>query len=175
MDETEILAGEWDEAVVIALGANLPAAGAASVEEGLERALARFSDAGLRLVKRSRWWRSAAWPDPRDPAFVNGVAIVETATPPAAVLAALHRLEDAAGRVRAGPNAPRPLDLDLVAYGRRVQGERPALPHPRAHERRFVMGPLAEIAPGWRHPVFGLSARDLAEAATVARDAAPSS
>ncbi len=168
-----ILAGEWDEAVVLALGANLPAAGSASVEEGLERALARFSDVGLKLVKRSGWWRSAAWPDRRDPVFVNGVAIVETALSPEAVLAALHRLEADAGRVRTAANAPRPLDLDLVAYGRRVQAERPALPHPRAHERRFVMGPLAQVAPGWRHPVLGLSALRLAEAATVGRDAYP--
>ena len=156
---------------MIALGANLSAAGSASVEEGLEQALARFSDVGLNLVKRSDWWRSAAWPDPRDPPFLNGVAIVETALSPEAVLAGLHRLEDEAGRLRSAPNAPRPLDLDLIAYGRRVQIGPPTLPHPRAHERRFVMGPLAQIAPGWRHPGSGMTAATLAAAATVGSDA----
>ncbi len=158
---------------MVALGANLPATGAASVSDGLEQALARFSDAGLKLVKRSRWWRSAAWPDARDPPFLNGVALVETALAPAALLAALHRLEDEAGRVRTNANVPRPLDLDLVAYGLRVEVGPPALPHPRAHERRFVMGPLAEIAPVWRHPVLGASARELSDAARVGRDAVP--
>jgi 2-amino-4-hydroxy-6-hydroxymethyldihydropteridine diphosphokinase len=78
------------------------------------------------------------------------------------------------GRHRGARNAPRTLDLDLIAFGRRVV-EAPGLtlPHPRAHERRFVMGPLAEIAPAWRHPVTGRTAADLAAAATVGRDAAP--
>ena len=158
---------------MVALGANLPASGAASVEEGLEQALASFSDAGLKLVKRSSWWRSAAWPDPRDPPFLNGVAIVRTPLSPERVLSVLHRLEDEAGRVRAEPNAPRPLDLDLIAYGRRVQTGPPTLPHPRADARRFVMAPLAQIAPGWRHPVLGATAAALASKASVGRDAEP--
>ena len=78
------------------------------------------------------------------------------------------------GRGRAGPNAPRTLDLDLIAYGRQVI-EAPGLilPHPRAAERRFVMGPLAEIAPGWRHPLLNRTAAELAASATVGVDAAP--
>lgn len=162
----------WNDAVVVALGANLPGRHA-SVREGLEAALDRLSDAGLRVVKRSRWWRSAAWPEPSDPPFLNGVALVRTALDPAQALQALHALEAQAGRVRGPANAPRPLDLDLVAYGRRVQAGPPVLPHPRAHERRFVMGPLAEAAPGWRHPELGATAAELALAATVGADAAP--
>jgi 2-amino-4-hydroxy-6-hydroxymethyldihydropteridine diphosphokinase len=66
------------------------------------------------------------------------------------------------------------LDLDLIAYGRQVT-DAPGLtlPHPRAHERLFVMGPLAEIAPGWVHPVLGRTAAELADAASVGGDAAP--
>ena len=156
----------------MALGANLPGR-AASVEAGLEAALARFSAAGLALVKRSGWWRSAAWPDPADPPFLNGVAIVRTALEPQALMAALHALEAEAGRARTHPNAPRPLDLDLIAYGRRVEPGPPTLPHPRAHARRFVMAPLAEIAPAWTHPVLHRPAGDLAQTATTGADAAP--
>lgn len=83
-------------------------------------------------------------------------------------------LEAAFGRRRRAANDPRTLDLDLVAYGRTVLDEPDLiLPHPRAHERRFVMGPLAEIAPGWIHPRTGRTAADLAATATVGADAAP--
>lgn len=143
-----------------------------SPKQTLERALARLSDAGLPVVKRSRLWRSAAWPDPADPPFLNAVARVTTALSPAEALAALHALEREAGRAVSARNAPRPLDLDLIAWGRRVESGPPALPHPRAAERRFVMGPLAEIAPLWRDPVSGRAVTALAATARVGADAA---
>ncbi len=76
------------------------------------------------------------------------------------------------GRIRGDANAPRTLDLDLVAYGRKVSSD-PALilPHPRAADRRFVMAPLAELLPGWTHPLTGQTAADLARSAPVGRDA----
>lgn len=159
--------------VVIALGSNL-AGGYGSSEALLEAALARFPTVGLKILKRSSWWRSAAWPDPMGPEYRNGVALVEATDPPEVVLATLHRLEAELGRERGERNAPRTLDLDLIAHGRAV-AETPGLilPHPRAHERLFVMGPLAEIAPGWRHPVLGATAAELASAARVGTDAAP--
>ncbi len=87
---------------------------------------------------------------------------------------ALLRVEAAFGRRRGAPNAPRTLDLDLIAHGRAVVDEPGlTLPHPRAHERRFVMGPLAEIAPGWSHPQTGKTAGALAVAASIGSDAAP--
>ena len=140
----------------------------------LEAALARFSEVGLKILKRSSWWRSAAWPDPNGPEYRNGVALVEANAGPAGVLAALLKLEAEMGRDRWAKNAPRTLDLDLIAHGRRVLNE-PGLivPHPRAHERRFVMGPLAEIAPGWRHLVLERTSAELASTATVGVDAAP--
>jgi 2-amino-4-hydroxy-6-hydroxymethyldihydropteridine diphosphokinase len=157
----------------VALGGNL-AGDYASSEALLEAALARFPQAGLPVLARSGWWRSAAWPDPTGPEYRNGVAVVEAHAGPQAVLQALLTIERAFGRTRNAQNAPRTLDLDLIAYGRRViDGSGLVIPHPRAHERRFVMGPLAEIAPGWRHPVSGRRAVDLAQAATVGRDATP--
>lgn len=149
----------------MALGSNLPGAFASS-EALLDAALARFPDFGLRVLMRSSWQRTAAWPDPAAPAYRNGVAIVEPDAEPRVLLSRLLALEATFGRVRGARNAPRTLDLDLIAHGRTVL-ETPGLtlPHPRAHERAFVMGPLAEIAPAWTHPVLGKTAAELAAGA----------
>jgi 2-amino-4-hydroxy-6-hydroxymethyldihydropteridine diphosphokinase len=162
-----------DNAVVIALGGNL-AGEFESSKALLAAALEGFASVGLTVVRCSSWWRSASWPDPTLPDYFNGVAIVETPLEPEAVLLALHALEARFGRVRGGANDPRTLDLDLIAYGRRVlEAGAPILPHPRAAERLFVMGPLAEIAPDWVHPVLGETAQALAAKATVGVDARP--
>ena len=165
---------DLDEAVIVALGCNDKGAWR-DCREALEAALARFRSEGIDVVMRSSWWRSDAWPDPGDPPFLNGVVIVRTAHEPHALMAALGRIEEAFGRRRGAANAPRTLDLDLIAYGR-LSGDLDGLilPHPRAAERRFVMGPLAEIAPGWEHP-GGRTASELAAAATVGLDACPAS
>jgi 2-amino-4-hydroxy-6-hydroxymethyldihydropteridine diphosphokinase len=162
-----------DDAVIVAIGGNL-SGGHDSVESLLEAALQTFGDAGLRPVARSSWWRSTAWPDPTEPPFLNGVVMVETDLGPREALEALHAIERAFGRERHVANAPRTLDLDLVAYGREVIDE-PGfhVPHRRAHERRFVMGPLAEIAPQWRHPQLGETAENLAASAKIGMDATP--
>lgn len=162
-----------DNAIIVALGSNLRGA-YASLEALLEAALAQFEAAGLHVVARSSWWKSAAWPDPTGPEYRNGVALVETTLGPRETLDALHRIERAFGRERGEANAARTLDLDLISFGR-AEMDTPGLmiPHPRAHQRRFVMGPLAEIAPAWRHPTLGATAESLSTSATVGRDAAP--
>ena len=163
----------FDDAVLIALGSSL-AGRFGSREALLEAALDNFPAAGLKLVTRSSWWRSASWPDPGKPDYLNGLALVETALSPRETLAALRRIEVAFGRRREAENAPRTLDLDLIAHGRtRLDGAELTLPHPSAHERLFVMGPLAEIASEWRHPVLGETAKALAAKASVGTDAAP--
>ena len=165
------MALDLDQAVVIALGSNLPGDFGSS-EALLEEALARFPQSGLKILKRSGWWRSAAWPDANAPEYRNGIVIVEADHTPRELLAALMNVEASFGRVRGAANEARTLDLDLIAHGRCVLREPDlVVPHPRAHERRFVMGPLAEIAPDWVHPVLGRTAAELAAAATVGRDA----
>jgi 2-amino-4-hydroxy-6-hydroxymethyldihydropteridine diphosphokinase len=162
-----------DDAAVVALGGNV-AGDYGSSEALLEAALARFAEAGLPILRRSSWWRSAAWPDPNNHEYRNGVVLVEARLSPQALIQTLFMLESEFGRTRSVRNAPRTLDLDLIAHGRIISDD-PALtlPHPRAHERLFVMGPLAEIAPDWRHPVLGKSASELALSASVGLDARP--
>ncbi|MDB5459612.1 MAG: 2-amino-4-hydroxy-6-hydroxymethyldihydropteridine pyrophosphokinae [Caulobacteraceae bacterium] len=162
-----------DQLAVIALGGNLPGENS-SVAAALQAAVERLPALGFEPVRVSRWWRSAAWPDPSDPPFLNGVVLARTALSAVEALAALHRLEAGFGRERASPNAPRTLDLDLIALGRQiVDSPALALPHPRAADRYFVMAPLAEIAPHWRHPVLNATAQALAQTATIGRDAVP--
>ena len=100
-------------------------------------------------------------PGPQPP-YLNAAAVGETALAPAELLAVLLDLERARGRVRPSPRAPRTLDLDLILYGDLVQSA-PGLelPHPRFRERRFVLEPLAELAPEWRDPVTGKTVIEL--------------
>lgn len=164
-------AGDLDQAVIVGLGCNDKGAWT-DCRQALEAAVARLRSEGVDVVARSSWWRSAAWPDPDDPPFLNGVALVRTELDPHQLMSALGRIEEVFGRVRERSNAPRTLDLDLIAYGR-LSGDMDGLilPHPRAAERGFVMRPLAEIAPEWRHPVSGATARDMATAPAVGADA----
>ena len=115
------------------------------------------------LSARSRWYWSAPIPPSAQPLFVNGVCALETALPPRQLLAALHVIEARFGRARAQANAARVLDLDLLTYGERILrlADGLVLPHPRLHRRAFVLRPLADIAPGWRHPVLGLPVETL--------------
>lgn len=159
---------------LIALGANLPS-WVGGPRETLEEALARLGAAGLETVARSRWWRTPAWPPGAGPDYVNGAAAMRGQMRPEAMLALLHRVETTLGRVRGVRWGPRACDIDLIAAGDRVLPDREALatwiakagalgsenpmglmlPHPRMQERAFVLAPLAEVAPDWRHPLLG--------------------
>lgn len=159
--------------VLIAVGANLAPPGLPSPLAGCEAAAAALGAiAGIALVSESPWYGSAAFPPSDQPDFINGVVLVSTALDPQTLLAALHRIEASFGRQRNFRNAARPLDLDIVDYGGRIDGSGPVLPHPRLHERLFVLRPLADIVPHWRHPVSGRRVDELiarADPATEAR------
>jgi 2-amino-4-hydroxy-6-hydroxymethyldihydropteridine diphosphokinase len=162
-----------ESAVIVALGCN-DKGDWATCEECLEAVLVHLESEGLKIVSRSGWWTSKAWPDPADPPFINGVVVVETDEAAQELMRHLSAIEDRFGRKRSRPNAPRTLDLDLIAYGRIVGAfEGVILPHPRASDRLFVMGPIAQIMPDWMHPTAGLSAADLAKVARVGDDARP--
>jgi len=147
--------------ILVAIGANLPGPDGAPPRATCEAAAAALGRLpGLRLAALSRWYASAPIPPSGQPPYVNGVARLEGTAEPAALLAALHDIETAAGRRRGAANAARTLDLDLIDIDGLVRdAPDPVLPHPRAHARAFVLLPLAEVAPGWVHPRLG---RDVA-------------
>jgi 2-amino-4-hydroxy-6-hydroxymethyldihydropteridine diphosphokinase len=146
--------------ILIALGASLPSP-AGTPAHTLTEALFLLAQRSITIERQSGFYRTAAWPDPNDPPFINSVASIRTGLGPAPLLRELHGTESRFGRKRGAPNAPRTLDLDIIDYDGRVESGPPELPHPRMHARLFVLCPLREIAPDWRHPVSGLTVSEL--------------
>lgn len=140
--------------ILIALGANLPSRFGGPAET-LEAALAEVAARGVRVVARSQFYRTPPWPPSDQPWYVNAVARVETDLSAPALLALLHGVEETFGRVRSVPNAPRPLDLDLIAHRTLVSDGNVVVPHPRLQDRAFVLLPLRDVAPEWVDPRDG--------------------
>jgi len=154
---------------LVALGSNL-AWGDAAPRAVLAGAMSRLDMLG-RVEARSGWWRTQAWPDPTRPAYLNLCVRIRTQLKPVALLAKLLAIEIEFGRERGVANADRTLDLDLIDYdGRVLDGQRAAggdaliLPHPRMHERAFVLAPLRDVAPTWRHPSLNRTVAQLFDA-----------
>jgi 2-amino-4-hydroxy-6-hydroxymethyldihydropteridine diphosphokinase len=142
--------------VLLGLGANLgdPVAQLARAVRALSAAV-RIE--GVSCVYRSEPVGYAEQPD-----FYNLVVVGRTGLEPMELLSMTQEVEEGMGRRRSFANAPRTIDVDLLAYGERVmRTEALTLPHPRLHLRGFVLHPLAEVAPGWRHPVLLRTAREL--------------
>lgn len=142
--------------IIIALGANLPSRFGSPLQT-LQAAKQALNTKGLKVQKQSKTWLSAPVPISDQPWFHNEVVSIETEKSPHEVLDILLSIEEAFGRVRTVRNAPRLLDLDIIDYnGVILEGDdRLILPHPRMHERAFVVNPVMDIAPGWTHPVSG--------------------
>jgi len=160
--------------VYVGLGGNLPSRFGEPIQT-CEAALTAMQARGLAIVRRSRWYKSAPVPPSDQPWFINGA--VEVAGPaaadPVALLALLKGVERDFGRAAAARNAARIVDLDILAMGTLVRAEEPAVPHPRMHERAFVLLPLSEIAPAWTHPASGSSLADLVRLLPAGQHAEP--
>ncbi|AXC49441.1 2-amino-4-hydroxy-6-hydroxymethyldihydropteridine diphosphokinase [Paracoccus suum] len=180
---------------LLALGANLPSALGFPRQALIAALTALASDAEMTLTAVSRFFVSPAYPAGSGPDYVNAAAEIATPLPPEALLARLHGIEATLGRVRdaaSGRWGPRVIDIDLLAKEtqvlpdgatqdawralpdavQRVQvPDRLILPHPRLQDRAFVLRPLADIAPGWRHPRLGADvAQMLADLPPAATD-----
>lgn len=135
-------------------------------EANLREALERLHTAGIHVARRSSLYETEPQ-DVRDqPWFLNAVIKVETELFPRQLLGCLQNIEREMGRRRVTPKGPRNIDIDILFYGRSViDAPELQVPHPRIAERRFVLEPLSEIAPEFRHPVIGKTAREMLAAA----------
>lgn len=148
--------------ILIGLGANLPSL-AGAPQATLRASLDALGMRGVAAGPVSHFYRTPAWPDPADPPFVNAAARLTTQLDPRALLDLLREIETIFGREHEVKNAPRTLDLDLLDFDGRVEQGPPQLPHPRLATRAFVLVPMRDIAPLWRHPVSGKGVAELIE------------
>jgi 2-amino-4-hydroxy-6-hydroxymethyldihydropteridine diphosphokinase len=162
--------------ILVGLGANCPGAwGTAS--RAIAHALGEIERANIAVETISPFYETKAVGNARQPAYVNAVAVLDTPRSPESLLRVLKGIERRAGRRGGRPWGPRTLDIDIIDYkglvrhwrgsapGFKRAGARPlVLPHPLAHERPFVLRPLLDVAPSWRHPVLQRSAAELLHA-----------
>lgn len=168
----------WRRAVrtcLVALGANLHCRGDPP-RITLDRAVRRMAGRGLRPLARSSLYRSSAWPDAHEPDYLNAAILVLASCAPRRMLGLMQDIERGLGRRRLSRSGPRSIDLDLLAWGRHAtpslggwrraarRAVRPGLrrlplvvPHPLLHLRAFVLLPLRDLAPRWRHPALGVA------------------
>lgn len=141
---------------IVALGANLPSR-FGTPSQTLYAALKAMAERGVWPVQISRVWKTAPVPfDETQPWYHNAVAAVETSQSPQELLKTLLAIEEEFGRVRTVKNAPRLIDLDLIAYDDVVLNDPDLiLPHPRMDGRAFVLLPMSDIVDDWIHPVRG--------------------
>ena len=171
----------------VALGSNLETATRTSLDF-VNEALGLFLDAKIRISQQSQWYSAPAFPKGNGPDYVNGVVEIETDLKAEDLLTVLHDIEKSLGRTRLVRWEARVVDLDLLALGSEIAPSKDRfdywkdlplkvqlqdapdeliLPHPRMHERAFVLKPLAQIAPDWVHPVLGQSASTILAALPV--------
>lgn len=165
--EAEKVATSSDTAVLIAVGANLPTERFGPPAAAVQAAIKALDDmAGLAVVAVSSFYETAPVPISDQPWYVNAIIRAETTLPPHDLLTHLHEIEAGFGRVRIKRNEARVLDLDLVAYGRVEVSDEGGLvvPHPRLHDRAFVLLPLRDVAPDWVHPVLHKTVGELIDA-----------
>ena len=140
--------------IILGIGGNLVPYGYSTLRQGCDAAIGQLARHDIRVLDQSRWFETAPVPISDQPWYVNAVILAETTLPAATTLSVLHQIESQFGRIRNLRNEARVLDIDLVDFGGMVtHRENLILPHPRMHERAFVLLPLRDVAPDWRHPV----------------------
>ncbi len=151
--------------IFLGIGANLAPGGFETPRSGCEAAIAALGDVGVDVVKISPWYETAPVPISDQPWFANAVIEASTELGEIEVLTSIHRVENDFGRTRSARNEARVLDIDLLDYDGICRNDAAiTIPHPRLHQRAFVLLPLRDLAPEWVHPELLQGVSDLVAA-----------
>ena len=133
--------------VFLGVGSNL-----GNRQKNIELSKIALTNRGIKILKSSSFYESLSWPDPKKPKFLNIVLEIETTMHPISLLKICKKIEKSLGRKISTINSPRICDIDILDYGNKVMNNGINLPHPRMHQRNFVLIPLFEIRKKWLHP-----------------------
>ena len=132
--------------VFLGVGSNL-----GNRQKNIELSKIALTNSGIKILKSSSFYESLSWPDPKKPKFLNIVLEIETTIHPVSLLKICKKIEKSLGREISTINSPRICDIDILDYGNKVMNNGINLPHPRMHQRNFVLIPLFEIRKKWLH------------------------
>jgi 2-amino-4-hydroxy-6-hydroxymethyldihydropteridine diphosphokinase len=156
-----LVSGDLVKTIYLGLGSNI-----GDREANLRKAVERLPAAGVRVLRESPVYETEPVDYTGQAWFLNMVVEGETALFPMQLLSRTSRIERELGRVRSVPKGPRTIDIDILLYGQTVvRSATLEIPHPRMSDRRFVLAPLADLAPDLRHPVTHRSIKQMLDAA----------
>ena len=141
--------------IIIGVGGNIKSDDGSHPIHIAMKAINSLENYSIQVIEQSSWYESEPIPKSNQPNFFNCIVFANTILNELDVLKVLHKIEHTLGRKRKTVNEPRVIDLDLIDYSNKILSNKEIIiPHPRAHTRRFVMEPLAELDPNWVHPIL---------------------
>tara|TARA_B100000282_G_C31504060_1_gene386292 strand:+ start:85 stop:597 length:513 start_codon:yes stop_codon:yes gene_type:complete len=144
-----------NQKIIIGVGGNIKSEDGTHPIKVATEAISYFKDYSIKVTDQSSWYESEPIPKSEQPNFFNCILFANTILNELDVLKSLHEIEHKLGRRRGVINEARVIDLDLIDYSNKILRNKDiVVPHPRAHQRRFVMEPLAELDKNWVHPIL---------------------
>ena len=120
----------------------------------IEKAKFKIIENNIKILQSSNYYETLSWPNKKNPKFLNIVLKISTNLKPTKLIKIFQNIENSLGRKKAPRNSPRICDIDIIDYKNMKINKEIILPHPRLHQRNFVLLPLYELDKGWKHPVF---------------------
>ena len=144
------------KSIFLGIGSNL-----GNKRNNIEKAKFLLIENDIEILKSSNYYESLSWPDPKKPKFLNVIIEIFTNLNPENLMKLCKKIEIKLGRKKTLKNSPRECDIDIIDYNRKVKTNQIILPHPRMHNRNFVLFPLYEINKAWKHPLLRIDIKNL--------------
>jgi 2-amino-4-hydroxy-6-hydroxymethyldihydropteridine diphosphokinase len=143
------ISGNQVKLIYLGIGSNL-----GNRKKNIENAKFKLIENKIEILQSSSYYETLSWPNNKNPKFLNIVLKVASNLPPSKLLILCKKIEVYLGRKKSAKNSPRKCDIDILDYDNLITNKHIILPHPRMHERNFVLFPLFEIDKNWKHPIF---------------------